>query len=54
MGILTIRGKKIAIAIATQPSDGSHATGTSNLTKLARWLVQHADTKRLPQQPSCG
>jgi hypothetical protein len=32
----------------------SHATGTGNLTAIARWLVAHADTKAVPRTASCG
>ena len=48
MGVVTVGGRKLAVAIASAPSDGSHTTGTSNLTAIARWLVAHADAKGLP------
>src|SRR3954452_17893050 len=50
MGVLTIHGKPVAVAIATQPSDGSHNSGTRNLTAIARWLVGHADVESLPRR----
>jgi beta-lactamase class A len=53
MGVLNIGDKQLAVAIATQPADGSHETGTRNLTMLARWLVAHVDVRRLPSQPTC-
>jgi hypothetical protein len=53
MGVLTIRGRPLAIAIASRPADGSHGTGTGDLTRIARWIVAHADTRRLPARPSC-
>jgi hypothetical protein len=54
MGVLTVRGRRLAVAIATAPSDGSHATGTRNLTAIARWLVAHADARVVPRTGSCG
>jgi hypothetical protein len=52
MGVLIIAGRPLAVAIATQPANGSHDTGTRNLTAIARWIVTHADTRRLPRQPT--
>jgi beta-lactamase class A len=52
MGVLTLRGRPLAAAIATAPADGSHETGTHNLTQIARWLVTHASTDRLPRRPT--
>ena len=54
MGVVTVGGRRLAVAIATAPSNGSHATGTGNLTAIARWLVAHADTKVLPREATCG
>jgi hypothetical protein len=51
MGVLTIRGRQLAVAIATAP--GSHGTGTSNLTALARWVAAHASTATLSRAPRC-
>ena len=53
MGVLTIHGKPLAVTVATRPADGSHETGTRNLTAIARWVVGHADTSRLPATPDC-
>jgi hypothetical protein len=52
MGVLMIARRPLAVAIATQPADGSHDTGTRNLTAIARWIVTHADTRRVSRQPS--
>jgi hypothetical protein len=52
-GMITVHGKPLAVAIATRPSDGSHETGTSNLTTMARWLVSHAETERARSHPAC-
>jgi beta-lactamase class A len=52
MGILTIHGRPLAVAIATEPVDGSHATGIRNLTAIARWIVSHVDTAGLPGGPA--
>jgi hypothetical protein len=53
MGVLVIHGRPLAVAVATAPADGSHETGTRNLTAIARWLVAHADISKLPKRPSC-
>jgi hypothetical protein len=53
MGVLTIRGRPLAVAIATEPADGSHETGTRNLTAIARWVVANAGVTRLPTRPAC-
>jgi beta-lactamase class A len=53
MGVMTIHGKPLAVAIATLPADGSHEAGTRNLTAIARWLVGHADVRRLPARATC-
>jgi len=52
IGVITIHGRPLAVAIATARADGSHDTGTRNLTAIARWIVTHADTRRLPRQPT--
>ena len=53
-GIATIRGTPVAISIATLPSDGSHATGTGELTTIARWVVANVRVAGLPRQAACG
>jgi hypothetical protein len=53
MGVLTIRGRQLAVALATTPSDGSHASGIRNLTAIARWIATHAATTGLPSNPRC-
>jgi hypothetical protein len=53
MGVMVIHGKPLAVTIAAQPADGSHGTGTRNLTAIARWVVAHADVSRLPGLPDC-
>jgi hypothetical protein len=53
MGVITIAGKPLAVAIATRPADGSHETGTANLTTIARWLVAHANVRAVPRRPRC-
>jgi hypothetical protein len=53
MGVMVIHGKPPAVTIAAQPADGSHGTGTRNLTAIARWVVAHADVSRLPALPDC-
>lgn len=40
MGIVTLaNGSRIALAMASEPADGSFETGKANLTALARWAV---------------
>ncbi|MBB4661283.1 hypothetical protein [Conexibacter arvalis] len=53
MGIVTVDGKPLAVAIAAQPGDGSHESGTTALTTLARWVVDNADVSSLPAEPAC-
>ena len=53
MGVLTIHGKPLAVTIASLPADGSHGSGTSALTAIARWTVAHADVRRIPARPRC-
>jgi hypothetical protein len=51
MGIVTIDGRPVAVAMATTASD--HTTGTQNLTTIARWVVAHANARRAPRRPQC-
>jgi hypothetical protein len=51
--VITIAGKPLAVSMATRPSDGAHDTGIRNLTAIARWLVGHADARKVPGQPRC-
>jgi hypothetical protein len=53
MGVLRIEGRPLAVAIATAPADGSHDSGTRNLTAIARWVVARADVGALPKWPRC-
>lgn len=53
MGVMTIDGTPLAVAIAARPSDGSHTTGTSMLTQLAQWVAANARLDGLPARPSC-
>jgi hypothetical protein len=54
MGVMVIKGKPLAVTIAALPSDGQHGTGTAQLTRIAKWLVAHADVHRLPARARCG
>ena len=51
MGIVTIDGKPIAVAIAT--TAGDHGTGTANLTKIAGWVATHVDSSSAPRRARC-
>jgi len=51
MGVLTIEGKRIAVAIAT--TAGDHGAGTKNLTTIARWVATHVNVKHVPRSPRC-
>lgn len=53
MGILTIHGRPVAVTIATLPGDDSFGTGTANLTKIAAWVVSHANYKNAPKAIRC-
>lgn len=53
MGILTSDGRQMAVAIMTRPAGGSHEAGTANLTKIARWVVEHVDRDGLSSEASC-
>ena len=53
MGVLTIDGTPLAVTIATRPADGSHETGTRNLSAIARWFASHASSRERPQSPVC-
>lgn len=53
MGVLIIKGKPMAVTIAALPSDGQHGTGTAQLTRIAKWVVSHANVRRLPARPRC-
>jgi hypothetical protein len=53
MGVLQIDGKPLAVALATLPADGSHGTGTGNLTAIARWVVAHAGVRTVGARPRC-
>lgn len=51
MGIVTIRGKPIALAIASSTS--GHDAGTRNLTAIAKWAVAHLDVRSAPARAAC-
>jgi hypothetical protein len=53
MGILTSGGRQLAVTIMTRPAGGSHEAGTANLTRIARWVVQHVSKAGLPSEASC-
>lgn len=53
MGVVTVSGRPVALAIATLPADGAHATATSNLTTIARWAVEHLDVQHAPRTAQC-
>jgi N-acetylmuramoyl-L-alanine amidase len=54
MGILTTRGKRYAVAIATAPADATHETGTAHLTRIAKWVVEHVDVRSIGASARCG
>jgi hypothetical protein len=54
MGIVSIHGTPLAVTIASLPSDGSHGSGTSTLTAIARWVVTHAGVSHLPRKARCS
>ncbi len=54
MGVTSVAGVPIALTIASLPADGSHETGTSDLTAIARWAVAHIHASGLPRRPICS
>ena len=53
MGVLRVNGKLIAVTVAAIPSDGSFATATADLTRIASWLIEHVNTAAASSQPRC-
>jgi hypothetical protein len=53
LGVMTIAGKPLAVTVANRPADGSHQTGTRNLSAIARWLAGHASVSAQPSAPAC-
>ena len=51
MGVLTIKNKPIAVAIATTAS--GHGAGTQNLTTIARWVATHVNLKHVARRAAC-
>jgi hypothetical protein len=51
MGIVTVRGRQLAVTIASAGAD--HRVATRNLTALARWVVSAIDTTSLRRTPAC-
>lgn len=51
MGIITIGGKPIAVAMAT--TAGDHGSGTQNLSAIATWVAKHVDARSAPRRASC-
>jgi hypothetical protein len=48
MGVVRLaNGRSLAASIATMPADGTFATGTANLTRIARWLMAHVDPQKV-------
>jgi hypothetical protein len=52
MGIVRIGGRPVAVAMATTAS--GHETGTSALTRIAKWVVTHVNSTLAPRDPQCG
>ena len=53
MGVIFVHGRPLVAAIASEPGDGSHETGTRNLTAITSWLTEHANTRALPRRARC-
>ena len=51
MGILTVGGKPVAVAMATTAAN--HETGIQNLSAIARWVASHVNAGRAPRDPRC-
>ncbi len=53
-GIVTVRGTPVAVSIAALPADGSHDSGTRDLTAIAQWVVANVRVAGLPRRAACG
>ncbi|HEX8121747.1 MAG TPA: hypothetical protein VF549_10840 [Solirubrobacteraceae bacterium] len=53
VGVLELGAHPVAVGIITQPADGSFATGTRNVSEIARWVEQHVARRPLPSRPRC-
>jgi hypothetical protein len=52
IGIVSLgNGRRVAASIATIPADGSFQTGTSNVTEIAVWLVDHVNDAAVEPTP---
>lgn len=51
MGVLVVKGKPLAVAIATNSSE--HATGARHLTALARWISSNLSSERAAKVAHC-
>ena len=50
LGLLELpNGRRVAVTVATLPSDGRFDTGTRNLTRIARWLTEHLNRAAVPK-----
>lgn len=48
LGIITLsNGRSLAVSMASMPADGTFAAGIANLTRIARWLLDHVDASRV-------
>jgi hypothetical protein len=49
MGILRLsNGRLLAVSMMTTAPDGNFGTATSNLSQLARWVIEHVDAEAVP------
>ncbi|WP_354698729.1 hypothetical protein DSM112329_04422 [Paraconexibacter sp. AEG42_29] len=53
MGIARVGGRRVAIAMISRPADGSHETGTRNMTAIATWAKDHLSVAGVPASPGC-
>jgi len=53
MGVLRVDGRLIAATVAVIPADGSFASATSDLTRIASWLVERVNTSAASSRPRC-
>jgi hypothetical protein len=52
-GVITLRGRPIAVSLMTEPADGTFPGGTRNATAIARWAAGHIDPTAAPRRPRC-
>jgi hypothetical protein len=53
IGIMTVDGRDLGVAIAARPGDGAFETGTADLTAVAAWLTDNITTDAVLADGPC-